>query len=172
MEEIRLAPPDPQAASSFVAARERILPCFPVPPRLIEHIGSTAIPGILAKPVIDIVVLVDDLAQGHAAIPALEALGFSFWRDNPVRTRLFLVKGLPNRTHHLHIHADPTEVERHLVFRDHLRAHPGDSAAYEALKRELAERYRTDREAYTEGKSAFIDAIVARAGGPPRLREG
>lgn len=168
MEEIRLSPPDPQAASKFETERALILPCFPTPPRLIEHIGSTAVPGIVAKPVIDIIVLVDELSSGRAAIAPLEALGYSFWSADPVPTKLFLVKGLPNRTHHLHIHADVGEVHRHLVFRDHLRTHPEDSAAYEALKLDLAERYRTDREAYTEAKSAFIDAIVAHAGGPGR----
>ena len=100
--------------------------------------------------------------------PALEALGYTCWRADPVATKLLLIKGLPNRTHHLHIHADVAEVHRHIVFRDHLRAHPEDSAAYEALKLDLAERFRTDREAYSEAKSAFIDAIVAHAGGPAR----
>jgi GrpB-like predicted nucleotidyltransferase (UPF0157 family) len=71
------------------------LRCFAEHPIVIEHIGSTAVHGLAAKPIIDVLVLVDDLAFGHTAIPALEAGGYSFWRDNPDKAKLFLVKGLP-----------------------------------------------------------------------------
>jgi GrpB-like predicted nucleotidyltransferase (UPF0157 family) len=133
--------------------------------------GSTAVPGLPAKPVIDIIVLVDDLEQGRAAIPALEAVGYSFWADNPDKSKLFLAKGLPpapRRTHNLHIYADADEVRRHLLFRDHLRSNTAARDAYLAVKQDLARRFRDDREAYTEGKTAFIDAIVAKLEGPSR----
>jgi GrpB-like predicted nucleotidyltransferase (UPF0157 family) len=172
LEEIRLAAYDPAWPHSFAVERDLVLGCFATPLLRIEHVGSTSIPGLDAKPVIDIIVLVADLADGHAAVPALEAAGYSYWRDDPVQSKLLLVKGLPpapQRTHHLHVHADAGEVERHLVFRDHLRADADARRRYLALKQELAEQHRNDREAYSDAKSAFIDAIVAASGGPPRL---
>ena len=167
-EEIRLVPYDASWPDRYATEREVILSCLAQPPLLIEHMGSTSIPGISAKPVIDIIVLVTDLAEGYAAVPALESSGYSFWRDNPDKSKLYLVRGLPNRTHNLHIHADAGEVRRHLLFRDHLRADPVARAEYEALKQDLSVRYRDDREAYSKAKSEFIDNIVAQLDGPRR----
>ena len=170
-EPIELHAPDADWPAAFVRERDLILPLFPVPPRCIEHMGSTAIPGLPAKPVIDIIVLVDDLEAARPAIGPLEANGYSFWRDNPDKSKFYLVKGLPpapRRTHHLHIHDDEVEVLRHLIFRDHLRADPAARDAYLALKEDLATRFRNDREAYSKGKTAFIDSLVASLGGPGR----
>jgi GrpB-like predicted nucleotidyltransferase (UPF0157 family) len=168
-EEIHLVPYDPSWPEKYAAERDVVVSCLRRPPLLIEHMGSTSIPGISAKPVIDIIVLLADLAEGYAAVPALETSGYSFWRDNPDKSKLYLVRGLPNRTHNLHIHADAGEVRRHLLFRDHLRADPAARAAYEALKQELSVRYRDDREGYSKAKSGFIDGIVAQSGGPRRV---
>lgn len=166
MDEIHLQPYDPRWPARFAAEREFLAACFSTLPLAIEHIGSTAIPGLAAKPIIDIMVLVADLADGRAAIGALEAGGYSYWRDNPDRARLFLVKGLPpsapQRTHHLHIVADTARLERHLVFRDALRRDPARRDAYQALKTDLALRYRNDREAYTDAKDAFVAEILAQ----------
>ena len=170
-EPIALFAPDADWPVAFERERNLILPLFPVPPRRIEHMGSTAIPGLPAKPIIDIIVLVDDLEAARPAIGPLEATGYSFWADNPDKTKFYLAKGLPpapRRTHHLHIHDDEAEVERHLIFRDHLRANPSARDAYLALKEDLAARYRDDREAYSKGKTAFIDSLVASLGGPSR----
>lgn len=170
-EAVELCAPDPGWASAFVNEHAVIAPILGVNARLIEHIGSTAIPGLPAKPIIDIIVLVDDLDVAKLAIPALEATGYSFWADNPDRTRLFLVRGLPpapRRTHHLHIHDDADEVQRHLMFRNHLRNHPDVQDAYHRLKAELAARYCNDREAYAMQKSGFIDELVRSLGGPAR----
>jgi GrpB-like predicted nucleotidyltransferase (UPF0157 family) len=170
-EPVELHPYDAGWPAAFERERDVIRPLFPVSPKLIEHIGSTAIPGLPSKPIIDIIVLVDDLGDARLAIPALEARGYSFWADNPDKTKLYLAKGLPpapRRTHHLHIHDDEGEVRRHLIFRDHLRNDPAALDAYLALKAELASRFREDREAYSQHKSAFIDEMVLSLGGPPR----
>lgn len=170
-EPIELHDPDGAWPLAFARERELIAPLFPTAPRLIAHIGSTSVPGLRAKPIIDIVVLMDRLDDARPAIAALEALGYSWWRDNPDTSKLFLVKGLPpapRRSHHLHIHDNADEVQRHLVFRDHLRAHPEARAAYQQLKEDLAARYRDDREAYSTLKTGFVDEIVALAGGPAR----
>jgi GrpB-like predicted nucleotidyltransferase (UPF0157 family) len=170
-EAVELHAYDPDWPAAFERERRLIAPLFRRPPRRIEHMGSTSIPCLRSKPIIDIIVLVDDLGDARLAIPALEATGYSFWADNPDKTKLYLAKGLPpapRRTHHLHIHDDEGEVRRHLIFRDHLRNDPAALDAYLALKAELASRFREDREAYSQHKSAFIDEMVLSLGGPPR----
>lgn len=172
-EAVELHAYDPEWPAAFERERDLIASLFSRAPLLIEHMGSTSIPGLRAKPIIDIIVLVDDLENGRQAISALEASGYSFWADNPDKTKLYLVKGLPpapRRTHHLHIYDDPDEVRRHLVFRDHLRSSGPARQAYLALKEELAARFRDDREAYSRHKTVFVDQLVFSLGGPGRRR--
>lgn len=171
LEPIELCDPDSAWPAAFERERPLVAAAFATPPLLLEHMGSTSIPGLPAKPIIDMIVLVEHLDHGRAAIPTLEAIGYSFWTDNPDKSKLFLAKGLPpapRRTHNLHIYENPAEVRRHLLFRDHLRSSAEAREAYLSLKTDLALRFRDDREAYTESKSAFIDAIVSKIGGPPR----
>lgn len=170
MDEIALVPYDPAWPAAFAveAARLRaVLP--PAQVTQIEHVGSTAISGMMAKPVIDIFIAVPDLAAAHAAWPGLlEPLGYAFWADNPRTDRLFFVRGLPPngpRTHHVHACEPGPEFERHLAFRDHMRTHTEDAAAYLDLKRDLAARHHGDREAYTRGKDDFVAAIEAKIQG-------
>ncbi len=167
---IALVASDPGWAAAYASARDEILDLLPAPPLLIDHIGSTAVPGLMAKPVIDIIVLVADMAPAQEAIPQLERIGYEFRPEVSNPTRLFLrrygAEGV--RTHHLHIHTDQGDVQRHLLFRDRLRADAATRQDYEALKRDLARRHAGDREAYAKGKDAFIDAVVRAAGGPER----
>lgn len=161
---------DPGWAKSFATEHAALLACFNPPPLAIEHIGSTAIPGLSAKPIIDILVHVDDRTRAEAAIPAIEALGYANVPNYIDPNRVVLIKRLPDgtRTHHVHIHSDVDEVRRHLIFCDRLRADPGIRDEYAALKRTLAQRFETDRNAYSRHKTAFIDAIVLSMGGPVR----
>jgi GrpB-like predicted nucleotidyltransferase (UPF0157 family) len=133
------------------------------------HFGSTAIPGLAAKPIIDIMLVSDDHAAWPALVEPIKTLGYVFWADNPRRDRLFFVKGMPpfgaRRTHHLHVRT-PDDARAALVFCEHLRRHPAEAARYAALKAELAARYPTDRDAYTEGKARYVDDIVRKAGNP------
>ena len=169
-EAIELVAPNPIWAAEFSATKHLLLPCFSVPPRLIEHMGSTAVSGLVAKPIIDIIVLVDALETVRPDIAALEAIGFLHRADYADGTKLVLVKYAADgqRSHHLHVHEDAEEVRRHVLFRDLLRSAPEVRAAYAALKLELAERYRDDRMAYSRHKTAFIDEAVATHGGPMR----
>jgi GrpB-like predicted nucleotidyltransferase (UPF0157 family) len=167
-EPVELSDYDSNWPATFERERVLIAPILGANAIEIEHMGSTSIPGLRAKPIIDVIVLVDALAAARAAIPALEATGYSFWADNPDKTKLFLVKGLPpapHRTHHLHIYENAEEVERHLAFRDRLRAQPELRDAYLALKTDLARRFRNDREAYTDHKADFINEVVRSATG-------
>jgi GrpB-like predicted nucleotidyltransferase (UPF0157 family) len=170
-EAVELHDADPAWPRLYEQERALILPCFLEMPLLLEHMGSTSIPGLPAKPIIDIIVLVADLEAARLAIPALEAAGFEYRADYADKTKLFLMKrdaGDGRRTHHLHIHDHAGEVRRHLIFRDALRADDGLRDAYRDLKQELAQLYRDDRVAYSRHKTAFIDRLVFERGGPPR----
>lgn len=169
VDEVRIADYDPRWPAMYEAEAARLRAALP--PGLVlavEHFGSTAIPGMAAKPVIDILVAVPSIEAARTlAVGPMEALGYAFWADNPHRDRLFFVKGLPpaapHRTHHVHMAEPDGEMWQRLPFRDYLRAHPDEAANYAALKRALAARHGADREAYTAAKTAFVNAIMERA---------
>lgn len=129
--------------------------------------GFDGDPGLRAKPIIDILAPVRSLAEAQAALPVLQGAGWLFWPDDPNRSyRLWFLRPTPAaRTHHLQImqHDDP---ERHnlLLFRDALRRDAELCRAYATLKHDLAERFRRDREAYTEAKSEFVRSVLRAAG--------
>jgi GrpB-like predicted nucleotidyltransferase (UPF0157 family) len=133
----------------------------------IEHFGSTAIPGLAAKPVVDIMLINDDMAMWPSLIEPLQSLSYVYWAENPRTDRMFFVKGMPpfgkKRSHHLHVRCSD-DAQRELLFRDCLIRHPGIAAQYETLKRDLASRYRCDRKAYTESKNEFIRNILLEVG--------
>ncbi len=143
---------------------------------VIEHFGSTAIPGLSAKPIIDLLVAVTSLEEARQrAVPALEALGYAYWPTDPAPDRLFFVKGLvPGpRTHHVHVVEQSVSYDPHLgeftfadrlLFRDYLRAHPEEAEHYAALKRNLLAQFSEDREAYTGGKTDYVYSIMQKAG--------
>ena len=139
----------------------------------IDHFGSTAIPGLTAKPIIDILVGVNSLEKARTeAVPLLEAMGYAFWSDNPDPDHLFFVKGLPpapHRTHHVHIVKTESPFYERLLFRDYLRNHPEEAQRYSALKQDLATRFSGDREAYTQAKSDFIAEIMQKAKPSPQI---
>lgn len=133
---------------------------------VIEHIGSTAVPGLGAKPIIDVMIGVADLAMIERRIPALVEDGYRYVPQ--------FEKSMPERRYFVKTHAQPGHFQvhavvfespfwkRHLAFRDALRGDPKLAADYWKLKQRLAARFPNDREAYTEGKSAFIREVVAR----------
>ena len=151
----------------FMAERERVLALFEPEGAVLEHVGSTAVAGLGAKPIIDMLLGVGKLAEVEARIPALEALGYEYVPrfESRFPERRFFVGTTPDgHRHHLHaVEIGGTFWQRQLLFRDRLRAEPGTAAAYERLKRELARRHGDDREAYTEAKADFIEAVLERA---------
>ncbi|MBA3412168.1 MAG: GrpB family protein [Actinobacteria bacterium] len=129
----------------------------------IHHVGSTAVPGLAAKPIVDVMVGVHDLAEARGSFGLLAELDYC---HAPYRAWMhWFCKPSPGRrTHHLHlIEPGHPEFAARLAFRDHLRAHPDVAADYSALKKTLAAEHREDREAYTEGKSDFIRAALVGA---------
>jgi GrpB-like predicted nucleotidyltransferase (UPF0157 family)/predicted acetyltransferase len=135
----------------------------------IQHVGSTAIPGMRSKPIIDIQIAVTSLeAIKSIAIDLLKKLGYEYWDENPDPTRLFFVKGMPpfgeKRTHHVHIvELKSKHWQGKIYFRDYLISHPETAREYEQLKMKLAKEYQYDREQYTEEKSDFINFVLKNA---------
>jgi GrpB-like predicted nucleotidyltransferase (UPF0157 family) len=137
----------------------------------IEHIGSTAVPGLAAKPVIDIMAPVRDLASSRAAIDALAPLGYVHHPYRPDEMHWFCKPSAAFRTHHLHLVPRSSALWRERIgFRDALRANRALAAEYEQLKRRLAAIHRLDREAYTDAKSPFVRRVLVAHGvdEPPR----
>jgi GrpB-like predicted nucleotidyltransferase (UPF0157 family) len=147
----------------FQQESERIIEVMADEAIEIEHIGSTSVPGLRAKPIIDILLVVEAFAPLEEYKRRLEPLGYYHHSHENDAERLFFWKGVP-RTHHLHIVEYATwEHQRHLIFRDYLRAHPDIARWYENVKQELATAFKSNRPAYTRGKTAFIKSIMARA---------
>lgn len=127
----------------------------------IEHIGSTAVPGLAAKPVVDIMACVDRQRGPDDYLERLSDLGYRYVEQEDEPDRIFFVKGSP-RTHHLHLVVHGSAIYwEHLMFRDHLLENEEALREYASLKRELASRFRDDRGSYSRGKREFIERTVA-----------
>ena len=169
MDEVEIVNYDPRWPILFDEEAKRLRATLD--PSLItglEHFGSTAVPGLSAKPIIDILIAVRSLADAQASfVEALQNLDYVYWADNPNKDRMFFVKGMPpfgsRRSHHVHVTEPHGEMWRRLAFRDYLRAHPEEAGTYEQLKRRLATEHQRDREAYTDAKSAYIDSVMRKA---------
>ena len=166
MDEVVLAAYDPSWPEIFAGEAWAIRQALGTALVGIEHVGSTSVPGLASKPIIDIVVSVTSLEAGTARVPALAALGYDCRGENGIPGRLFFRKGLVEfkRTHHLHlVEAGHEQWASMLLFRDYLRSHPGATRRYEELKRALAEKFRDNRAAYTKGKADFVQAVLVKA---------
>lgn len=165
-EPIRLLPPDPNWAARFDEERAALVEAIgPWVRGGIHHIGSTAVPGLEAKPIIDILVGVEDLETARACFEPLADLGYLYAPYLPEEMHWFCKPDPARRTHHLHlVPADSTRYRDELAFRDLLRTDRELAARYATLKSELAARHRDDREAYTDGKSAFIRTALGAPG--------
>jgi GrpB-like predicted nucleotidyltransferase (UPF0157 family) len=160
---IEIVDPDSSWPDQFVTEAFAIKKALrPLELRL-DHFGSTAIPNLAAKPVIDIFLILDEVSVWPQLIVPLSSLGYSYWAENPRSDRMFFVKGMPpfgrRRSHHIHVRT-PADAMAELRFRDWLRKYPDDAARYAKLKYELVERFNSDREAYTEAKTDFIQQIL------------
>jgi GrpB-like predicted nucleotidyltransferase (UPF0157 family) len=132
----------------------------------LEHVGSTAVPGLAAKPIIDLDVAIHTEADLPTAIGRLASLGCTPEGDLGIPGRVAFTRPPQTARHHLYVCTlECPEFRRHLLFRDYLRMHPETAAAYAALKHQLAVRYRTQRDAYTEAKGSFIWKVLTSAEG-------
>ena len=132
--------------------------------RAIHHVGSTAVHGLAAKPVIDVILEVADVAALDGMAEKFDALGYTPMGEFGIPGRRFFVKFSPHRSHHLHaFQTGSREVVRHLAFRDYLQRHGRVAREYGELKRCLAKAFPADRQGYSRGKSEFIGRHEARA---------
>ena len=160
---------DPRWAETFERERGRLSAVLGDSAMAIEHVGSTAVPGLAAKPILDIMVGAERTPLPERALVALGALGYQYRGDSGVPGKQYFRTN--PRTRHLHVvEFGAADWERTLAFRDYLRAHPAAVQEYAALKRDLARLHRDNRSRYLEGKASFIRSVLERAeaGGPEK----
>jgi GrpB-like predicted nucleotidyltransferase (UPF0157 family) len=133
----------------------------------IQHIGSTSVSGLAAKPIIDIAVDLRDYPLPQEVIEAVETLGYTHMGEYGITGRHYFKRyGEDGMMVHVHAYSPGNdELTKHIVFRDYMRAHPEAAHEYETLKRDLAARYADQREVYTESKSDFVQEILRKANG-------
>ncbi len=157
---VRVCPYTPQWSQIFSEEQSRLQACIGDSVLDIQHVGSTSIPGMAAKPILDIAVAVADFEEAARCVPPLEQLGYLYRGENGIPRRHYFVKGDPV-IHHLHMVEIQSEQWASMIgFRDHLRHHPDVVQAYAALKQQLVEQFPTDRKAYQEGKEEFIQQVL------------
>lgn len=161
-DKIEIVPYDPQWPEQYLKEEALLQKALgDIPGLSIDHYGSTAVPGLAAKPIIDILIRVKR-EHWPGLIAPIESLGYFYWASNPDQDTLYFAKGMPpfgeRRTHHIHIFEPQRDKE--IRFRNHLRAHPGKAKEYESLKRELAVKFTYDRKGYTDAKTEFIERVL------------
>ena len=171
-EDVAVVSSDPAWPELFRREKEHLLACLPAELiRRVEHFGSTAVPNLAAKPIVDILIEVRSLAETRRRIvPILQGQGYDyFWRpttgdDVPPFYAWFIKRDAAGkRTHHLHMIEHDFEHWDRLLFRDYLIAHPHVAAEYQALKLHLAAAFPNDRVAYTRGKTEFVVRVTEDA---------
>ena len=171
-EDVAVVPYDPQWPAMFAEERSHLLSCLPHDlVRRIEHFGSTAVPGLAAKPIVDMLVEVTSLDETKQwIVPILETQGYDyFWRpswgdDTPPFYAWFIKRDKDgNRTHHIHMVESHFEHWDRLLFRDYLIEHPDLATEYGNLKMRLSGTHQNDRVAYTQAKSDFIKRMTEKA---------
>ena len=171
---IRVVPYDALWPAEYEAEAKRIRDAVGEVAVALHHIGSTAVRGLSAKPIIDILLEASDLAELDARSPRMEALGYEAKGEFGIRGRRYFRRDneLGIRTHQVHaFDVNSEQLDRHLAFRDYLISHPEVAEAYGDLKRGLATRFPTDINAYMEGKDSFVkhyeaEALAWRGPGP------
>ncbi|HMK91661.1 MAG TPA: GrpB family protein [Thermoleophilia bacterium] len=160
---VRLADPDPAWAARFAAAAAAIRAALGDRVLLLEHVGSTSVPGLAAKPIVDVLLVVGDSADEAGYVTSLEAAGYVLRIREPdwYEHRMFR---LPDRSVQVHVFSGGcVEIERMLAFRDRLRTHDDERALYERSKRALAARRWATVQDYADAKGEVVEAIIARA---------
>lgn len=162
---IEVVPHDPEWARQFAQEAEEWREVMGGEIIDVHHVGSTAIQGVSAKPIIDLVIVVQDIERVDAYDAEMTRRGYLPRGEYGIPGRRYFIKGTEiHRTHHIHVYGDGSpEIARHIAFRDYMNAHPDEAAAYGRLKEELAAAHPHDIDAYVDGKDGFIKAAQARA---------
>ncbi|WP_274436616.1 GrpB family protein [Alicyclobacillus sp. ALC3] len=160
-----VVPYDPDWSRIFELVLNQISPVLSDIASEIEHVGSTSVPGLAAKPIVDVDVAVANRDDVYIAIRRLAGIGYIHEGDLGVEGREAFIPPIGLPQHHLYVcTVDNAEYERDILFRDYLRNHPEETKRYGELKLELAHQFPNDRVSYTTGKSDFVNEILKRAG--------
>ncbi|MGY0691844.1 GrpB family protein [Virgibacillus sp. FSP13] len=164
MRKVRVTPYNEKWPSMFTEEANKLRKIFGSEIVSIYHIGSTSVKGLKAKPIIDIMPLVKNIKSVDSFNDAMKKIGYEAKGENGIPGRRYFQKGGDNRTHHVHIfESGDHEGERHIAFRDYLRAHPNTAKKYGDLKETLAQRFPNDIEAYIKGKEQLVLEIERQA---------
>lgn len=166
MKKVEVVPHNPQWRDAFETEAGHIADALGENVIAIRHIGSTAIPNIYAKPVIDLLVEVRDITEVDGRSLAMESLGYEVMGEFGINGRRYFRKDNREgiRTHQIHtFETGSAQIERHLAFRDYLIAHPDEAQRYSELKRKLAEKHSQSMDEYIDGKDGFIKETDRRA---------
>jgi GrpB-like predicted nucleotidyltransferase (UPF0157 family) len=164
--EVVVVPYDPRWPALFEVAAAELRAALGSAILAVHHVGSTSVPGLCAKPILDLLVSVGDFQEAKLLVPRLESLGYEFRPDEEIPDRHYFRRREGHaRTHHLSL-AEPGSRHHRvtLAFRDALRGDAALADAYAHLKLRLARRFPRDRPAYLEGKSEFVEDVLSRAG--------
>ena len=160
---LKFLPHNPKWKQLFEQEKERIQSAIGDRVLDIQHVGSTSIPDLIAKPILDIGIAVANFEAAAVCIQPMEKLGYIYRGERGIPRRHFFLKGNP-RTHHLHmLEVDSWDWKRHIFFRDYLIHYPNVAQKYAQLKVKLFEQYQGDREAYQFGKKDFIEQVEQQA---------
>ena len=166
MRKVEVVPHDPGWRDAFEAEAKQVAAALGENVVAVHHIGSTAIPNIYAKPIVDLLVEVGDIAGVDGRSSAMESLGYEVMGEYGIPGRRYFRKDNREgiRTHNIHaFEAGSAEVERHVAFRDYMIAHPSDAQRYSELKRRLAREHPQSPDGYMDGKDGFIKEMDRRA---------
>jgi GrpB-like predicted nucleotidyltransferase (UPF0157 family) len=165
MRRVEVVPHSPGWAAAFGTEADRLTAVLGEEVVAVHHIGSTAIPGIKAKPIVDILLEVRQVERLDDLGPEMAGLDYEARGEFGIPERRLFVKHTGSRrTHHIHAFATGNpDLERHLAFRDYMISHPENAEAYGRLKEHLAQEFPTDIEGYMDGKDAFIKEMERKA---------
>jgi GrpB-like predicted nucleotidyltransferase (UPF0157 family) len=159
---------NPRWPDQFEELRKRIWPTVSDIALAFEHVGSTAVPGLAAKPVIDLDLVIPSRKCLSSIVTRLDALGYRHQGNLGIEDREAFSTPANQPAHHLYVcPTDSIALGNHLTFRDHLRAHPEDASAYSTLKKQLAQQFAHDADRYVEGKTSFILSVLTQHGFSP-----
>lgn len=162
---IEVVPYSPEWPKMFASEAELIKQALGNNCITVHHIGSTSVPGLSAKPIIDILPVVKDIQEVDKATKVMESLGYEAKGEFGIAFRRYFQKGRNTRTHNVHVYQDgDPEIIRYLKFRDWMRSHPDDAENYSKLKEGLAAKFPEDILQYCNGKDAFVASIDAKDG--------
>jgi GrpB-like predicted nucleotidyltransferase (UPF0157 family) len=164
MRNVEVIPYDERWTSMYEEEAHKLRLIFGEQLVAIYHIGSTSVPGLEAKPIIDIMPVVKDIKLVDEFNQSMQKIGYEPKGENGIPGRRYFQKGGDNRTHHVHVYqVGSLHIERHLAFRDYLRTHPIKAKQYGYLKRKLAQEFPHDIGSYIDGKEHLVMKIEQQA---------